>query len=84
MAKILAFLLIKLVLANQQFLANNPAAERFFEVAEIPIEDVSAQNSLMRNGENNPTQIRQHAEEWIQSNQEEFQNWLKQARQAAE
>lgn len=72
------------VLANQQFLANNPAAERFFEVAEIPIEDVSAQNSLMRNGENNPTQIRQHAEEWIQSNQEEFQNWLEQARQAVE
>jgi len=70
------------VLANSQFLAENPAAKRFLELAQIPIADISAQNRLMHNGENTPAEIREHAEQWIQSNRQEFEGWLEQAKAA--
>lgn len=39
------------VLANNKFLEANPAARRFFELAQIPINDIGAQNLKMRDGE---------------------------------
>lgn len=70
------------ILANQEFLAENPVAKRFFEVAEIPIQAVNFQNELMRTPSQTPLQerIRFHAEEWIEENQEEFNGWLEEAR----
>ncbi|MEO0458410.1 MAG: glycine betaine/L-proline ABC transporter substrate-binding protein ProX [Cyanobacteria bacterium P01_A01_bin.114] len=70
------------ILANQKFLAENPTAKRWFELVQIPINDVSAQNQRMRDGENTPEDVRRHAEEWIQNNQGTFDTWLADARKA--
>lgn len=72
------------ILANREFAEQNPTAERFFELVEIPIEDISAQNELMQEGEDSPEDIRRHAQEWVNDNQEEFNQWVEQARQAGE
>jgi ABC-type proline/glycine betaine transport system substrate-binding protein len=44
----------QVILANQEFVDANPAAEKFFELVEVPIGDVSAQNQLMQDGEDTP------------------------------
>jgi len=70
------------ILANQDFYDNNAAAAELFRLVEIPIEDVSAQNQLMRDGEDSPTDIRRHAEDWVAENQDQFDQWVEAARQA--
>jgi glycine betaine/proline transport system substrate-binding protein len=70
-------------LANKKFLNANPAARRFFELAKIPIEDISAQNLKMKNGEKSPEDINRHVREWITAHQTEFDSWVKEALQAA-
>ncbi len=67
------------ILANNEFLEDNPAAKRLFEVISIPIEDINIQQKLVYDGENTPADIRRHAEEWVEKNQEKFDGWLKQA-----
>jgi glycine betaine/proline transport system substrate-binding protein len=71
------------VVANKEFAKNNPAAAKLFEVAKLPINDVSAENMLIANGEDSRKQIRQHALNWIKTNQETFDGWLELARKAA-
>jgi glycine betaine/proline transport system substrate-binding protein len=67
------------VAANQDFYDSNPSAAQFFEMVTIPIEDISAQNQLMQDGENTPEDIRRHAEEWIAENQDMFDSWVEEA-----
>jgi glycine betaine/proline transport system substrate-binding protein len=67
------------ILANNAFLKKNPAAKRFFEVAQIPINDIGAQNLKMRNGEKSIKQIDRHADEWIAANQDVFDKWIQEA-----
>ena len=67
------------ILANQAFIDENPAAAKFFELAQIPIEDVSAQNQLIQDGEDTPEAIRAHAEAWVEENQAEFDSWIEAA-----
>jgi len=69
----------QVILANQEFVDANPAAAKFFELVEVPIGDVSAQNQLMQDGEDTPEQIRAHAEEWVAENQEQFDGWIEEA-----
>jgi glycine betaine/proline transport system substrate-binding protein len=69
----------QVILANQEFVDANPAAEKFFELVEVPIGDVSAQNQLMQDGEDTPEQIRAHAEAWVADNQEQFDGWIEEA-----
>jgi glycine betaine/proline transport system substrate-binding protein len=71
------------VVANSEFLADNPDAAKLFEVVEIPLEDIAAQNRKMRLGENSADDIRRHAMEWIDSNRELVDQWLSAARSAA-
>ena len=71
------------VLANNTFLKKNPAAKRFFEVAQIPINDIGAQNLKMRNGEKSIKQIDRHADQWIAANQVVFDQWIQEAIKAA-
>jgi glycine betaine/proline transport system substrate-binding protein len=70
------------ILANQKFLDANPAAKRLFEVIEIPLTDINAQNQRIKSGENTPKHIRSHAEEWVKNNQQQFNRWIETARQA--
>jgi glycine betaine/proline transport system substrate-binding protein len=71
------------VLANNKFLKDNPAAETFFKLAKIPINDIGAQNLKMRNGEKSIKQIDRHADEWIAANQATFDQWISEALKAA-
>ncbi len=67
------------VFANNQFLAKNPAAKRFFERAKIPIEDIGVQNFKMREGEKRMRDIERHADEWIAAHQAAFDSWVQEA-----
>lgn len=67
------------VVANNKFLAANPAAKRFFELATLPIEDVNAAILRLQQGESKVPQIRAHAEEWVKKNEATFQRWVTEA-----
>ena len=68
------------IVANKEFLEANPKARKFFEIVKVPNEAVSLQNQKMREGENTPVAIRQHAEQWVAENREVFDSWLEAAR----
>ena len=70
------------VVANNAFLAANPAAGKLFEVAAIDINDVSAQNKKMRDGEDKIEDIARHVDEWIAAHRDLFDGWLAAARAA--
>ncbi len=72
------------VLANQEFVDQNVAAARLFEVAQVPRPDISAQNQKMRNGEDSTEDIEGHAQAWVEENREQFDQWVSTAREAAQ
>ena len=71
------------VVANNKFLESNPAAAKLFELAKLDINDVSAQNMKMRDGESDIEDIDRHVDEWIEAHREAFDGWVKAAREAA-
>ena len=71
------------VVANNDFLAANPAAAKLFEVAALDINDVSAQNKSMQDGEDSIEDIDRHVDKWIAKNKDAFDSWLDEARAAA-
>ncbi|WP_282608519.1 glycine betaine/L-proline ABC transporter substrate-binding protein ProX [Pelagibius sp. Alg239-R121] len=71
------------VVANNNFLKDNPAAAKLFEVAEININDVSGQNNKMQAGEKDIADIDRHVDEWIAANQSAFDGWIEAAKAAA-
>lgn len=72
------------VLARNDFLEANPAAKKLFEVAKIPVNDVSAQALEVTNGANTTEAIWGLADKWIVDNRATFDGWLAEARKAAE
>ncbi|MDT8365672.1 MAG: glycine betaine/L-proline ABC transporter substrate-binding protein ProX [bacterium] len=68
------------ILANNKFLAKNPAAKKFFEMVQIPINDISAENLMMNKGEDSMKDIRRHANDWIKANQSTFDKWVAEAK----
>ncbi len=71
------------VVSTNKFLKANPAAAKLFEVAKLDINDVSAQNKKISDGEDKSTDIDRHVSEWIKANQASYDSWLKKARAAA-
>ncbi len=71
------------VVARNDFLEANPAARALFEVASIPINDVSAEALRITNGEDSAEDLQRHADEWIAANQAAYDGWLEAARAAA-
>ncbi|MDX2495226.1 MAG: glycine betaine/L-proline ABC transporter substrate-binding protein ProX [Desulfuromusa sp.] len=71
------------IVANKKFLADNPAAEKFFEVFALPLSDINEQNTKMQDGEKSQKNIERHAKEWIAANQAKWNGWLDAARKAA-
>ena len=69
------------IVANQKFLAANPIAKRWFELVQIPVADINQESLRIKEGENKPQDIRRHAEEWVEKNQELFASWIKEAQQ---
>ena len=71
------------VVANKEFLNENPAAKRFLEVFTLPLADVNAQNTKMNQGENKARDIERHVDQWIEANKATWDKWLAEARAAA-
>lgn len=71
------------IVANKQFLADNPAAAKLFEVMKLPIGDINAQNERMRQGQNSQKDIERQTDGWIKYHQKTFDGWLAEARAAA-
>ena len=67
------------VVANTEFLEQNPAVRRLAEVVKIPLEDIDTQNARMIDGEDYNEDIRRHAQEWIHKNRTKVGQWLKTA-----
>ena len=70
------------ILARKDFLADNPAANKFFELLAIPIGDVNAAILRQHEGETDLAEIRRHAEEWVAANKTQFDAWLAEAKKA--
>ena len=71
------------IIARNDVLAANPAAKKLFEVAKIDINDISAENKLIADGENTSAAIDKHVDDWIKANQSTYDGWLAAARKAA-
>ena len=71
------------VVANDAFLADNPALAKLFEVMSIPLDDIFAQNAKMYQGESKPADLERHADEWIAAHEDLVDGWLGEAKSAA-
>jgi ABC-type proline/glycine betaine transport system substrate-binding protein len=69
------------VVANKDFLHNNPAVRRLAESVVIPLDDINAQNARMIDGEDDDDDIQRHAREWIHRNLSMVETWLIKANQ---
>lgn len=72
------------IVANKEFLTANPVAKRWFELVKIPLEDVNTESLRIKDGENKPDDIRRHAEEWVEKNQELFDSWIEEAKKVGD
>lgn len=71
------------VVARNDFLKANPAAAKLFEVAKIDINDISAENKQIADGEKSSADIDRHVETWIEKNRSTYDGWLQAARDAS-
>lgn len=68
------------VVANNNFLAQNPPARKFLELFTIDLSDLSEEYTKLMEGEKSQRDIERHADEWIENNQVLWNSWLTQAR----
>ena len=71
------------IVANKAFAEQNPAAARLFEVMQLPVADINAQNLRMSRGENKASDVARHTDGWIKAHQKTFDGWIAQALAAA-
>ncbi|MEO7401926.1 MAG: glycine betaine/L-proline ABC transporter substrate-binding protein ProX [Polaromonas sp.] len=71
------------IVANKDFVTKNPAAGKLFEVMQLPVSDINAQNLRMSKGENHADDIVRHTDGWIKAHQATFDGWIAQATAAA-
>lgn len=67
------------IVANNKFLAANPIAKRWFELVQVPVEDINQESLRIKDGEDKPQDIQRHAQEWVTNNQELFDSWIEKA-----
>ncbi|MBP0008698.1 MULTISPECIES: glycine betaine/L-proline ABC transporter substrate-binding protein ProX [unclassified Roseofilum] len=72
------------VISNPMFLENNPVAKRWFELVQIPLEDMNEASLRIKEGENTAEDLRRMAQEWVSENQEQFDRWIEEAKGASE
>lgn len=70
------------ILANKAWTDANPAAAKLFEVMQLSVSDINAQNYMMSQGQGKPADIERHTNSWIKAHQKTFDGWLAQARAA--
>ena len=71
------------VVANNDFLAANPAAAKIFELFTIDVLDVAPQSLRYEEGENTEADVTKHAAEWLADNRDRVDSWLATARAVA-
>jgi len=71
------------IVANKAWAEKNPAAAQLFAIMQLPVGDVSAQNHLMSQGQNQAGDIARHTDAWIAAHRATFDGWIAQARAAA-
>lgn len=71
------------IVANQDFVNKYPFTEVLFNTMSVSSADISAQNLVMRNGQDSDKDIVRHTDQWIKANRATFDGWLKEARDAA-
>lgn len=71
------------VVANDQFLADNPAAAALLAEMSIPLADIFAQNAEMNAGASRPEDIEAQAQAWIADHRELADGWIANALAAA-
>ena len=64
------------VMGNVSFLAKHPKIKMLARQFRIDLEDITAQNARMIDGEDDSEDIRRHAREWIESHRQEVDRWL--------
>jgi len=72
------------IVANKAWAEKNPAAAKLFAIMQLPVGDVSAQNHLMSQGQNQAADIARHTDAWIAAHRKTFDGWIVQARAAAQ
>ncbi|MCQ8876405.1 MAG: proline/glycine betaine ABC transporter substrate-binding protein ProX [Mesorhizobium sp.] len=70
------------IIANTTWLNANPKAKKFFELVQIPVEDVNAENTQVANGEKSNEQIMKHATDWIAAHHADWEKWIAEAKAA--
>nr|WP_245597906.1 glycine betaine/L-proline ABC transporter substrate-binding protein ProX [Ottowia thiooxydans] len=71
------------ILASRAFIEAHPDAAKLFSLMRLPVADVTAQNNAMNDGQNSSADLERHTEGWIKAHQSLFDDWLAQARAAA-
>lgn len=71
------------IVANKEWAAQNPAAAKLFEVMQVPLADISAQNRMLNDGQKSQRDFERHADSWIKAHQKAFDGWIAQATAAA-
>ena len=67
------------IVASKDFVTQNPAAGKLFEVMKVSVNDINAQNLRMSQGENTLKDIERHTDGWIRSHQKTFDSWISKA-----
>lgn len=71
------------IVANKAWTDANPAAAKLFEVMQLPLADINAQNHRMSKGEDKEADVLRHVSSWITAHQSTFDGWIEQAKAAA-
>lgn len=71
------------IVANKSFAEKNPAAAKLFAIMKLPINDISAENMMMKQGQNSPEDIARHADGWLKAHSQLVDQWLTEAKAAA-
>lgn len=64
---------------NREFAEDNPVAERFLELVELPLSAVNATQVRLRDGEDALEDFRRQAGDWVAANQVQFDAWVAEA-----
>ncbi|MFM2486803.1 glycine betaine/L-proline ABC transporter substrate-binding protein ProX [Celerinatantimonas yamalensis] len=70
------------IVANKKWAKANPAAAKLFAVMKLSVNDVSAENLMMRHGQSSEQDISHHVDAWIKAHQSTFNHWIQMAMQA--
>jgi glycine betaine/proline transport system substrate-binding protein len=70
------------VIAHTDFVKKNPTAKKFFEIVQIPVEDINAENLMINKGEKSNEQIHKHATDWIAAHKDAWEKWIAEAKAA--